>query len=100
MFKSLLMAGGMAALPFVITLLLPRKKTDELGAKLGRFVSRFLRLKVGSKFEVIVENTLIDISNGFERGLKEDNERKDKKAEEKTKLKKLKNAALNLIKRN
>ena len=70
--KEVLIGLGVAVAPMIVTMLLPRKKTRALGRKIGRLVSKFLRIKLG-KGENAVETTLIDFFDGFEEGLREDN---------------------------
>ena len=73
MLSNLLIGIGIASIPTVIGILLPRKKTYGLGVKIGTLFSKLLREKVGKRVENRIEKTLIDFSEGLYQGLRSDN---------------------------
>ena len=72
MWKGLLVGGGIAILPVLLSFILPRKKTTELGKKVGRILSKIFQQKVGEKAENAIESTIGDFCNGLIEGMNED----------------------------
>ncbi len=71
MLKALLIGGGVAVIPVLVTFFLSRKKTKKWGAFVGNFINKwfyiggkivsvFLQQKIGEKAENAIESTIGD----------------------------------------
>jgi len=73
-------AVGIPLVLYLISLLLPRKRTFDWGYKLGCFLTRLGQKKIGARWERIedrVKSTVADFVEGVYKGLDSDDAKTD-----------------------
>ena len=81
MLSNILIGIGIALVPTIIGIALPRKKTYGCMRKIGILFSKTLRAKWGRRIENILEKTFRDSADGLWDGLRDDNEIREMKWE-------------------